>query len=137
MPDDEGPKRPEPKWLSDTTGNQQRARRSNKAERRDAKAIGGKRISGSGNRIWSSSRSKTDRGDISTPEFHVEHKRTERESLSIKRDWLEKVADGAEDVSKDPALLIAFERPHEPPYRWVMVPLEVAQRRWGMRGDDD
>jgi hypothetical protein len=82
----------------------------------------------------------TDDGDLSTPEFLVEHKRTDNKSMSIKRDWLDKVREGASRVGKDPALVITFERPAKPgcpPEDWIILPLEVARRVLGYTDDDD
>ncbi len=137
-PDDAPPKRPGPKWISDEHhGNHDRARRSKKHENRIAKAVGGRRIAQSGAKRWSKWDKTTDQGDISSPTFHIEHKRTDNASMSLKKEWLAQVADGAKRVMKDPAVIITFEDPvHGKVEDWILVPLAVAKRRMGY-GDDE
>lgn len=126
-----------PKWLANESGNRTRAKRSNTAERRVASALGGKRIARSGAKSWSASDYKTtDRGDIQTPLLHVEHKRTDRASMSLQREWLEKVTAGARRTDRAPALVVTFDQPHQPPQDWLMLPLEVARRLLGIEVDD-
>ena len=130
------------KWLEEP--NHERARRSRYQETRVADKLGGRRLPNSGAKFWSK-RSKvfsgsTDDGDLATPEFHVEHKRTDNKSMSIKRDWLDKVSEGANRVGKAPALVITFERPakpNSPPEDWLVIPLEVARRILGYTDDDE
>lgn len=137
MADDPPVKRPSPKWLADQHGNHDRARRSKKHENRIAKAIGGQRIARSGGKRWSKWDKTTDQGDISAPTFHVEHKRTDNASMSLKKEWLSQVKDGAARVAKDPAVIITFEDPvHGKVEDWILVPLAVAKRRMGY-GDDE
>ena len=138
MGDDDPPKRPAPKWLTDDYGNLDRAKRSNTHERRIAGQLGGKRIARSGAKAWSKWDKTTERGDIKTPDLHVEHKRTDNESMSIKKDWLVQVTEGAERVGKDPALVITFEDPTRGKViDWILMPLDVAKRRLGIPDDDE
>lgn len=131
------PKRPGPKWLTDDHGNNDRAKRSRVHETRVAKAFGGRRIAQSGAKRWSKWDKTTDQGDISTPIFHLEHKRTDNASLSLKKEWLDKVSDGAKRVGKDPGIVITFEDPVKGKVEdWVLVPIGVAQRRLGF-GDGE
>jgi hypothetical protein len=123
-----------PRWLTDTTGTKDRFRRSKKHENRIGKALGGRRIKRSGGARWSGSDKNTDRGDISTPELHVEHKRTDKASMSLKKEWLDKVRAGASrTIAKDPAVVITFEDPIKHTCDdWLMIPLSVARRRMGL-----
>ena len=126
-------RRPMPKWMTDDTGNKDRARRSKKHEIRVAGVMGGRRIAQSGARAWSKWDKTTDQGDIRTPLFHVEHKRTVNASMSIKKEWLDKVSDGAKRSGKDPALVITFEdEVRKKNEDWILVPLDVAMRRLGV-----
>ena len=131
------PKRGEPQWLNDPHGNRDRARRSMKHEDRIAgKFPGGRRYPRSGGQSWSKRDHKTTMGgDVGTPNLHIEHKRTDKASMSLKLEWLEKVVEGAKRQMKDPALVITFEQPGRPPEDWIMVPLAVALRRLGYPGE--
>jgi hypothetical protein len=131
------PSGPGPKWLTDEHGNNERAKRSRVHETRVAKAFGGRRIAQSGSKRWSKWDKTTDQGDISTPIFHLEHKRTDNASMSLKKEWLDKVSDGAKRVGKDPGIVLTFEDPVKRKIEdWVLVPLAVAQRRLGF-GDGE
>ena len=126
------------KWLDNP--NHERARRSTKQENRIAKKLGGRRLPRSGGKYWSKYDKSTDDGDLSTPEFHVEHKRTDKKSMSVKREWLEKVKEGARKFGKDPALVITFQEPNKPYSEdedWILLPLEVVRRVLGYKDDED
>lgn len=134
------------KWLENN--NLGKATRSRKNEDRIASKMGGRRLPGSGGKYWSKYDTgegvgfgmATDDGDLATPEFLVEHKRTDNKSISIKREWLDKVRDGATRVGKDPALVITFERPAKPgspAEDWIVMPLEVARRVLGYDDGED
>lgn len=97
-----------------------RVRKSRKDEERLAKEFGGKRLVQSGARARAKDDSSTQGADISTKSFWIEHKRTERESLSIKLSWLDKVSDGARAKAKDPMLLVTFDRKGHSE-DWVLV----------------
>ena len=128
---------PKPKWLTDDHGNHDRARRSRKHEQRIATAMGGRRIARSGGKAWSRWDKTTDQGDIKTPIFHLEHKRTDKDSMSVKKEWLDKVSDGAQRVGKDPGVVITFEDPVKGKVEdWVLVPLAVAKRRMGYGSEE-
>lgn len=133
----EPPKKPDyappaPKWMTDDHGNHDRAKRSKKHEIRIASSMGGKRIAQSGAKRWSKWDKTTDQGDIRTPIFHLEHKRTDNASMSLKKEWLEKVTDGAHRAGKDPGIVITFEDTTTGKVEdWVMVPMAVARRRLG------
>lgn len=134
------------KWLDNN--NLGKATRSRKNEDRVASKMGGRRLPGSGGKYWSKYDTgegvgfgmATDDGDLATPEFLVEHKRTDNKSMSIKREWLDKVSEGAARVGKDPALVITFERPAKPgspAEDWILMPLDVARRVLGYKDDDE
>jgi len=118
--------KPTPKWLENP--NYGKVQKSKKHEKRIAKELGGKRLPRSGANRWSKWNKSTANGDIKTPTLHVEHKRTEKASISIKREWLEKVCDGARAVAKDPAVVITFEDASEIPQDWAIIPLSVLKR---------
>ena len=71
------------------------------------------------------------KGDIVLPEFLLEAKSTQQASMSLKHDWLLKIAHEAQTKRKDPALSISFVNPDGTPARngeWVMIPLHVFKR---------
>jgi len=105
-------------------------KKSLREERKIAKKLGGRTYRGSGNLPWSKHDSATARGDISTIDLHIEHKRIEpsTKSLSVKREWLEKVTSGARRVSKVPSLVLHYEGAKGYAEDWLMMPLDVAQR---------
>ncbi len=108
-------------------GNYGRVKKSKKEEERIAKEMGGKRLPRSGGMQWSKWDKKTAKGDISTPEFHVEHKETEKQSISIKKSWLQKVTEGARDAMKRPALVVTFIEGRKKE-DWAMIRLEDLKR---------
>ena len=124
-------------WLNNN--NQQRTRKSRKHEDRVAARMGGRRLRRSGGSRWSRDDATTDDGDIGTPEFHIEHKSTEKKSIRVKREWLDKVREGARKFGKDPAVVLTFtdeNQPSKPPEDWILIPLEVAQRVLGYEDED-
>ena len=125
---------PKLKYLDSNRG---RVKRSKKEEERIAKEMGGKRLPRSGGMQWSKWDKKTAKGDISTPRFHIEHKETEKQSISIKKDWLKKVTEGARDSMKDPALVVTCTdgRKRED---WAMIRLSDLKRLLEIvEGSDD
>jgi hypothetical protein len=133
----EGRKRLGLKWLENP--NYERARRSRKQEDRIAIKLGGHRRPRSGGMQWSKHDKTTEDGDLTTPEFQVEHKRTDKKSISIKREYLDKVTEGARKFGKDPAVVITFQepgKPSSPDEDWILVPLEVARRILGYTDDE-
>jgi hypothetical protein len=79
-------------------------------------------------------RVETPKGDLSTDRFLVEHKRTIRKSMSVQREWLEKVSAGARRVAKDPMVVITFSESRVDG-DWALVPLSVLERL--IREQDD
>ena len=94
-------------------------------EQRVAACSGGKRVSGSGASLYA-------RGDVRTPDFLIEAKQTEKESIRITWAWLKKITQQALAAQRLPAL--AFEvRSQEPrdllaESEWVAVPMSVWQQ---------
>ena len=127
-------------WLEP---NKTRARRSNQHERRIAEELGGKREKRSGGAYWSDSdRSRTDGGDIITDAFYLEHKRTDKKSLSVKREWLQKISQAALMKSRDPGVILTFEDTRatgglgsKRNEDWALIPMSVLQRL--MRREDE
>lgn len=123
---DEPPKKPRPRAFDDNYG---RVAKSKKHENRLAKVMGGRRLPRSGGTSWSKwDKKKTAEGDIKAPTLHIEHKHTENASMSLKREWLEKVCQGARSQGKDPAVFITFDDAKSIPPDWALVPLDVLQR---------
>ena len=119
------------KWLEP---NSDRKIRSNKNEKRLAKRLtGGRRVKQSGGALWSrrergSGTRTTEGGDVKTRDFHLENKRTDNKSISVKREWLDDIRAAAKRVMKDPGLILTFEDGKKPPEDWVAVPIEVFER---------
>jgi len=125
-------KRPVPKSMDP---NYDRYRRSKKHEERLGKQLGGRRLPRSGGVSWSrwdlskaTGSNMTLDGDISTPSLHLEHKRTDGKSISVAKDWLTKVSEGARRVAKDPGVVLTFEKKGQKPEDWVLIPLEILER---------
>lgn len=108
--------------------NYDRVKRSKKHEQRLGKRLGGRRLARSGGQAWSKWDKATAKGDISAPTLHLEHKRTDAESISVKKEWLVKVSEGARRVGKDPGLVITFEKIGSKPMDWVLIPLDLLER---------
>ena len=72
--------------------------KSNKQEKRLAKEFGGRTTAASG--------AGRNKGDIDIKRFKIEVKRTDKQSLAIKKEWLVKIDEEAYGVGKDPALII-------------------------------
>jgi len=122
---DEVGRKPRPKCLDENYG---RYKRSKKHETRLGNRFGGRRLPRSGGMAWSKWDKTTAGGDVSTPTLHLEHKRTDCASMSIQRDWLAKVSEGARRVVKDPGVVITFEKHGRDAEDWVLIPLEVLER---------
>ena len=144
---DENEKRP--KWMPspfDTSNpNKDRYKRSKKQEQRIAADLGGRRLPNSGGKArskWAkvgkvsnvSLDGKYEKagfetitldGDIGHAKFHIEHKRTEKESIAIKKDWWLKVSRGAKGTKTIPALVLTFEEAGRPPIDIAVVPYEL------------
>lgn len=125
-------KKPRPRCFDEGYDKQ---KRSKKHETRIAKAFGGRRLPRSGGLPWSKWDKTSAGGDATTRSLHIEHKRTDKASISVKRDWLDKVSDAARRRAKDPALVVTFEKANSPPEDWVLIPMSLARRVLGV-GED-
>jgi hypothetical protein len=66
-----------------------------------------------------------DKGDIRLPDFLVESKSTQKDSLAIQLSWLVKISHEALNSHKHPALAINFTNDHgcsQVSGRWVAIP---------------
>ena len=75
------------------------------------------------------------KGDYEIGDFLVEVKSTTRGSLSLRRDWLEKITNEARGAGKEPALQILFVRGDGTPIPggdWVAVPRFVFDEMAGV-----
>jgi hypothetical protein len=132
MNDDPTYKKPSPRWLRESQDFSSKARKSKKHEIRVAKELGGKRLAASGAKRFSKwmPTSVTAGGDLGTKDLLVEHKRAEPEtkSIGVKREWLQKVTEGAKRCMKDPAMVLTFEDSNGFEQDWMLLPLSVAKR---------
>jgi hypothetical protein len=121
------------KWLQP---NHDTKRRSNKNEARLAKALGGKRVRNSGGKPWSRADASTvvgtgpvtEGGDLSTADFFIENKRSEKKSISVQKEWIDGIKESAKRTGKYPAVILTYETPRKPPEDWVMIPIDVFDR---------
>ena len=125
----------EPRWLGKAKQSAKRVRKSRKDEERLASEFGGRRLLQSGARRGSKDSSATEGADLTFGNFWVEHKRTERDSLALKREWLAKVAAAAAERIKTPALIVTFEGNRGQLEDWVLIPKDVFKRLIS-HGDD-
>jgi len=93
-------------------------KKSKNQEKRLAKKLGGQRQKGSGSQPYS-------KGDVRTVELLTEAKRTDKKSISIKVQYLDKITKEATSYDCVPAVAIAFEdTPPLVPKDWILVPAE-------------
>jgi Holliday junction resolvase len=102
-----------PKWLRKSTEPTSVKKKSQKAERVLAKALSMRATPGSGNKFLHP-------GDIAGKGFRIEHKMTEKSSISIKGEWLDKIRQEAISKGDIPALALKIGEREE----WVMIDLE-------------
>lgn len=123
-----------PKPRAFDLSNKTAGRRSKKHEDRLAEVMGGLRLPRSGGLSPSKwTQRHTAGGDISTKEFLIEHKATSRQSLGLKKVWLEKVSEGAKRVMKHPALVVTFDQDQPSPQDWVLIPMSVFEKLRGRK----
>lgn len=152
---DDGPKSPLDRLSFLTNPNHDRFRKAKKHEQRIAAAVGGRRLPNSGGKARSNGMSgkvgrvsnvsfrgekldpdKTERvtldGDVASKRFHIEHKSTERDSIAVKKEWLDKVSDGAADHGTVPAMVLTFvsKRPGVPHSDWALIPFDLFAKTW-------
>lgn len=92
-----------------------------KNERKVAKKLGARLTPNSGAMAHS-------KGDMHTSAFLIEHKSTSSETLSIKREWLLKIAHEALHTNRIPALAFSFTTTNGDSKidgEWVAVPATV------------
>ena len=122
-----GPKKPrvvQPQWLNKAD----KVKTSKAHELRLAKELGGQRTPRSGGLPFSPFSNRTQGRDIETKDSLIEHKNTTKNSISIKKEWLEGIKLSASAAFKDPMVIITFQNGHEKPEDWVMIPIEVYKR---------
>lgn len=92
-------------------------------EDRIAKAVGGRRVPGSGSSMFA-------KGDVNEDSFLIECKLTEAGSLRVKQSWLEKITSEAEAQGKMPALAIEIQGGDRrlAERDWIAVPRSVFRR---------
>ena len=70
----------------------------------------------------------SDKGDMNLPAYKIESKATEKDSMSLKLEWLCKIAQEAFEMDVAPALIVQFVtgdgRPRESG-SWVLIPESV------------
>lgn len=102
-----------PKYFTDGPS---KMKKSQKQEERVAKDVDGKTQRGSGSKDFH-------KGDVKSIEFLIEAKRTDKDSLSVKKEWLIKVNAEALAYKRIPALSIEFDNmPNLVPKDWVAIP---------------
>lgn len=117
-----------PLCFDDDYDSKRKKKKSRNQERRVAEMLGGSRVplSGANERM---------KGDISSADLLIEAKYTAKESLSIKREWLEKIAMEAMAVGKTPALSFSFDQSSAiVPKDWIAVPASFLS---GLLGERD
>lgn len=101
-------------------------------ENRIAGKLGGKRVRGSGASMYS-------KGDVrgvalssadTKIEFLVECKKTEKNSLILKWEWLRKITYEAMAKEKEPALTIEIQGNSDPNVDrdWILVPVRILEK---------
>lgn len=116
-----------PKLPAYTAPAVQRVKKSKAHEERAAESYGGRRLKASGAAPFSRRDKNTAGADVTTDLLLMQHKGTEKDSMSIKRDWLYEVSVEAARRSKYPALVILFETETRVDNEWVAVPRKVFQ----------
>ena len=116
----------QPRWV---TG-EAKFTKAKKIENRLADELGGKRLARSGGLAWSKWDKSTQDGDIKTDSEMLEHKYTEKASMSIKKAWLDKVSQGASKTGRYPALVITFVDGDKED-DWVLVPMSIYKKLRG------
>lgn len=114
-------KRVGPKWLD--SGNNVKVKQSKKQEFRIAKELGGYREPRSGANKWSQFDSKTAGRDVTTKEEVIEIKRTEKKSISLKKEWLDIIVETANNAMKNPLVIITFQDGADED-DWALIPLK-------------
>ena len=86
--------------------------KANRQEKRLAKELKGYTTAASG--------AGRNKGDIDIRKFKIEVKRTDKQSLAIKKEWLLKIDEEAFGVGKEPALIIEIDG-----VEWAVIPKRI------------
>ena len=121
------PEGPKPKVFEP---NHDRFKKSQRAEKKLAKELGGRAHPRSGGMAWSGNDKTTAQGDLTTQTLHIEHKRVEPQTASkgLKREWLKEVTQGAKRRMKIPAMVFLFEEAEGFEEEWFLLPKEFVER---------
>lgn len=121
-------KRVGPQWLDND--NKNKVKKSKKHEFRLAAELGGKREIRSGANKFSpyDGDTRTAGRDITTDQFLIEHKFTEAQSMSVKKEWLDKIKLSSVAAMKNPMLIITFHQEHKQPEDWAVIPLHLLKQ---------
>lgn len=87
-----------------------------KAEYSSARILKGKRIMRSGAEVYN-------KGDVELPNFLLEVKSTDYNSIIIESKWLIKIDNEARGKNKLPGVVICFNKMPDPLNKWVMIPI--------------
>lgn len=91
-------------------------------EEESAAMVGGSRHAGSG-------ASRYCKSDASSDEWQIECKQTEKQSMSLKTEWLEKIQHEAAGKGKMPMMHLRFTgMAKDIPEDWIMIPKWVFER---------
>lgn len=108
-----------------------RLRHSRAQESATARSVGGRTTPASGALPMAG-------GDVRSDAYLVENKRTDKLSMSLKREWLDKVKVQAAQKGIDPLIGIEFgDGVNFGGDRWVLMPEYVADDLRRRAGDDD
>lgn len=76
-------------------------------------------------------------GDVSIGRFEVECKITEKRSMSLKAEWLERMAIGAKPKNRSPAIQVTFKNLDSICEKdWIMIELSVFRELIGIKDDN-
>ena len=118
---------PDPEWLMG-----KRDKNSKKQEERIAEELGGKRVPASG-AIRSKYRG-SEGYDVKSDDYAMELKITDKKSIGLKLEWLEKIVQKANDRGKIPMMVLSYKKAEFPtPADWVVIPMDLFKKV--MKGD--
>lgn len=93
-----------------------------------AEICGGRVQPGSGSSIYA-------KGDVKTQDYLIECKRTDKRSIGLKVDWLEKITEEARTAGKRPMMSLEFEDTRYE-QQWFLIPRSEWERiREKLEGD--
>lgn len=101
-----------PKYFTGPT----KLEKSQKQEKRVAKTLNAKVQKASGSQAFH-------KGDIKSKELLIEAKRTDKDSMSVKKEWLIKINAEAAAYNRIPGLSLEFDNmPNLVPKDWIAIP---------------